>query len=143
MRYGRGEYLALDSKILALVVCGLMLAGVVGVTLNIMRQSESAVAARVRTALAGRLTGLRLGRMLARRGIAASTYLDSVTTDVARHQMSACENCAAVARCEAALEIPAAGADFSFCPNDETIGALVPGAADDHEASGAAGCARA
>lgn len=114
----------LDSKTIALAACGLLLAGVVAVTLNIMRQSESTVALRVRAALGRRLAGLRLGRMLARRGIGASTYLDGVTPEAARSEMSACETCAVVARCDAALESPAPPADLSFCPNDETMRAL-------------------
>ncbi|HMM77232.1 MAG TPA: hypothetical protein PJ986_16110 [Gammaproteobacteria bacterium] len=109
---------------LALAACGVLLAGVVAITLRIMRQSESAVTLRVRAALSRRLAGLRLGRMLARRGVGAAAYLDHVPADTARRQMSACERCAAVARCDAALEGSSAVADFSFCPNDETVGIL-------------------
>ncbi len=115
----------MDSKTIALAACGLLLAGVVAVTLSIMRQSESTVALRVRAALGRRLAGLRLARMLARRGVAPATYLDEVPAEVARSEMSACENCAAVTRCEVALESPDTPDDFSFCPNDETMSALV------------------
>lgn len=115
----------MDSKTIALAACGLLLAGVVAITLNIMRQSESTVALRVRAALGRRLAGLRLGRMLARRGVSSVTYLDEVPAEVARGEMSACENCAAVTRCEATLESPDTPADWTFCPNDETMSALV------------------
>lgn len=120
---------------IALAACGALLAGVVALTLNIMRQSESAVSLRVRDALGRRLADLRLGRMLARRDVDTAAYLAGVSPAAARSQMSACEQCAVVARCEAALEAPRPPTDFAFCPNDEAIAAL----ADAHDAALPAG----
>ncbi len=114
---------------IALAACGLLLAGVVWMTVSIMRQSDSAVAVRVRGALARRLEGLRLSRMLARRGVAAETYLDQVASDDARDQMSACEGCAALVRCDSVLDSPAELDDFSFCPNAQVIDSLPRGCA--------------
>lgn len=114
-------------------------------TLSIMKQSDSAVTVRVRAALRERLAGLRFGRMLGRRGIAVETYLDHTPADLAKNQMSACEACVAVTRCESTLNSEGAVGDLSFCANAPALDALPhheeEAAANDDVAAPARRCA--
>lgn len=114
----------MDLRTVGLVGSALLLVAMAWMTLSIMRQADSSVTARIREGLRQRLGGLRLGRMLAHRGIATETYLESTAPDEAKSQLSACEGCAALVQCDNALSSTAPGQDFSFCANAEALEAL-------------------
>ena len=114
----------MDFRTIGLVGSGLLLAVVVWMTLSIMRQADSSVTQRVRRALAERLTGLPLVRMLARRGIATDLYLEQTPADEVKAQFTACEGCAVVEHCETALASELPLKDISFCANAEALEAL-------------------
>jgi hypothetical protein len=133
-----------------LVGGGVLLVVMAWMTISIMRQADTTVTQRVRAGLRERLAGLRLARMLAKRGIAAETYIEQTVPDTAKAQLSACEACAAVVRCESALESDLPLKDLSFCANAAALEALThhseTTAANDEPASATrrvAGCGQA
>ncbi len=140
----------MDLRTIGLIGSGVLLVVMAWMTLSIMRQADTTVSQRVRKVLRERLAGLRLARMLARRGIATATYIDETPADEAKAQLSACESCAAVVRCESALESPLPLKDISFCANAAALEALThhseTAAANDEPAAPAAramGCGQA
>lgn len=114
----------LDLRTVGLVGSALLLVIMAWMTLSIMRQADSSVTARIRDGLRQRLGGLRLARMLARRGIATEAYIERTTPDAAKAQLAACEGCAAVAQCDNALDSDLPRQDFSFCANAAALEAL-------------------
>lgn len=74
----------------------------------------------VRAGLRHRVTRLRLGRMLARRGIDVNTYLHEMPMTDLEGQIRACENCEQTTACNHTLAKGGrdAPSDLGFCPND-------------------------
>ena len=114
----------LDLRTIGLIGSALLLATMAWMTLSIMRSADTSVTARIRAALRERLSNLRLARMLKRRGIAVSTYVEHTAPDAAKAQLSACEACAAVVQCESALASELPLKDISFCANADALEAL-------------------
>lgn len=114
----------MDLRTIGLIGSGLLLVVMAWMTLSIMRQADSTVTQRVRTVLRERLGGLRLARMLARRGISQESYIEQTPPDEAKAQLSACEGCAAVVQCESALASELPLRDIAFCANAAALEAL-------------------
>lgn len=82
-----------------------------------------AVGRQVRANLRHRITRLRFGNMIARRGIDLDTYLHEVPMPALESQIRACENCDETGPCTRSKSKRDAeqGSDFDFCPNDAAL----------------------
>lgn len=78
----------------------------------------------VRLAQRARLSGMRLGRMLRREGIAVRDYAGTLSAATLRQQALTCGQCSQTRLCDRALagrRGPNSHTHFTFCPNQPAI----------------------
>lgn len=102
-----------------LLVFAVLIGGIIFVTARIARAESAKVASRIRAVL----ERVRLPRMLKKRGIDVERYVQATEPAELRTQVTRCEACPSVEKCEEVLAQPLAPPpqDFAFCPNDDAI----------------------
>ena len=106
---------AIGLVAIILAVTGIRMVLAIGTNFTVGRQ--------IRAGLRHRVTRLRLGRMLARRGIDLDTYLHEMPmTDLENH-IRACENCEQTTACNRTLAKGGSDSpsDLGFCPNETPL----------------------
>ena len=110
---------------LTLAAIGLIavILAVTGIRMLLAIGTNFAIGRQVRAGLRHRVTRLRLGRMLARRGIELDSYLHEVPMTDLEGQIRACENCEQTTVCNRTLAKGGtdSASEFGFCPNDATL----------------------
>lgn len=82
---------------------------------------------RFRQQLSERVNRLRLGRMLARRGINVQEYLHRIPVVQLDREARACEGCNQTRTCEEVLARGTAGTSLDFCVNHNEFSASADG----------------
>ncbi len=109
------------AGLLPLFIAGLAVIGLAAALILTVR-ANYLTGRRFRRQLAERVNRLRLGRMLARRGIDVQEYLHRVPVVRLEQEARACEGCDQTATCDRTLARATSAAALDFCPNDRAFG---------------------
>ncbi len=108
----------LFSQVFLAVLAILFLTTVYSLVAHIVRNLQQGL--KLRGSLAARVEQLRLHRMIGKLGIDVGTYVHRVrVADVEKH-MATCRDCTTQTACDERAN-PDTAADYSFCPNQESL----------------------
>ncbi len=112
--------MAMFDLIIILILC--LVVSIICATLVIALSSSTTVGKRVRRQLASRLEALPFFRMLKKRNVDVTGYLQETPIVVIEQTLQNCEDCPSLKQCDQALaKTDTDQQDYSFCPNDPVI----------------------